>query len=418
MTRFKLLTLLIVLIAFTSCNDEAELKVDVNKEVYNLMKDWYYWYEKLPAIDPNSYADPVALVKAIRFDPPDRWSYVTTKQEHEAYYEQAAYIGFGFGAAFTDDGKLIITFVFKSSPLYANGIGRGWEIVSIDGQTPTPDNYNSLIGVTEIGVTKTFIFKSPSGQTVQHTFSKAEIEMNTVLMDSIYTFNGKKVGYFVLQGFVEKTAQELEALFQEFKSEGVNELICDLRYNGGGLVSGSQLLGSLLYKVNDSDSTIFGNYVHNNKHTDDDTTIYFKYNNSSIVIPQVVFITTSSTASASELVINALKPYMDVILVGSKTHGKPVGMYSFEFTDPSIDWLIVPVCFSIRNANNQGDYFDGIPVDIEADDDVLTPFGDVDESSLHSALNYLGVGIKLSLKQHIKANPVTGYGLYEEIGAW
>jgi len=53
MTRFKLLTLLIVLIAFTSCNDEAELKVDVNKEVYNLMKDWYYWYEKLPAIDPN-----------------------------------------------------------------------------------------------------------------------------------------------------------------------------------------------------------------------------------------------------------------------------------------------------------------------------------------------------------------------------
>jgi C-terminal processing protease CtpA/Prc len=55
-------------------------------------------------------------------------------------------------------------------------------------------------------------------------------------MDSIYTFNGKKVGYFVLQGFVEKTAQELEALFQEFKSEGVNELICDLRYNGGGLV--------------------------------------------------------------------------------------------------------------------------------------------------------------------------------------
>jgi len=64
---------------------------------------------------------------------------------------------------------------------------------------------------------------------------------------------------------------------------------------------------------------------------------------------------------------------MEVKLVGSKTHGKPVGMYSFEFTDPSIDWLIVPVCFSIRNANNQGDYFDGIPVDIEADDDVFTP---------------------------------------------
>jgi len=217
MTRFKLLTLLIVLIAFTSCNDEAELKVDVNKEVYNLMKDWYYWYEKLPAIDPNSYADPVALVKAIRFDPPDRWSYVTTKQEHEAYYEQAAYIGFGFGAAFTDDGKLIITFVFKSSPLYANGIGRGWEIVSIDGQTPTPDNYNSLIGVTEIGVTKTFIFKSPSGQTVQHTFSKAEIEMNTVLMDSIYTFNGKRWVTLYYRDLWKKPRKNLKHSFKNSK---------------------------------------------------------------------------------------------------------------------------------------------------------------------------------------------------------
>jgi len=417
MTRFKLL-MLIGFIAFTSCNDENELKVDVNKEVYDLMKDWYYWYEELPAIDPNSYPDPVALVKAIRFDPPDRWSYVTTKQELEAYYEQAAYIGFGFGLAFTSEGKLIITFVFKSSPLYANGIGRGWEIISIDGQTPTPDNYNTLIGATEIGVTKTFIFKSPSGQIIQHTFSKASIEMNTVLMDSIYTFIGKKVGYFVLQGFVEKTAQELETLFQNFKSEGVNEMICDLRYNGGGLVSGSRLLGSLLYKVNDSTSTIFGKYVHNNKHTENDISIYFKDNNNSIVLPRVVFITTSSTASASELVINALKPYIDVKLVGSTTHGKPVGMYTFEFTDPSIDWVIVPVCFSIRNANNEGDYFDGIPFDIEADDDVFTPFGEVTESSLNSALNYLGVGTKISLKQPIKAKPVTGYGLYEEIGAW
>ena len=417
MNRFKLAILLLLgLAAFTSCEDD-EQKVNVNKEVYNLMKDWYYWYDQLPNVDPNSYPDPVELVKAIRVNPPDRWSYVTTKQELDAYYKQAVYIGFGFGSAFTADNKLIITFVFNTSPLYANGIGRGWEIVSIDGQTPTPDNYTSLIGPSEVGVTKTFVFKSPSGQTTQHTFSKAQIEMNTVLMDSVYTINGKKVGYFVLKGFIELTATELETVFQKFKNAGVSELICDLRYNGGGQVNVSQLLGNLI-GGSIAFGRVFGQYIHNNKHSDKNSYLYFSTNQYSLEIQRAVFITTSSTASASELVINALKPHMDVVLVGSKTHGKPVGMYTFQFNDPSIDWAIVPVCFSIRNSNNEGDYYDGIPVTVEAADDIFTPFGEVTESSLNSALNYLGLGTKAVTKSYVTAQPITGKGLYEEIGAW
>lgn len=417
MNRFKLAILLLFgLAAFTSCEDD-EQKVNVNKEVYNLMKDWYYWYDQLPNVDPNSYPDPVELVKAIRVNPPDRWSYVTTKQELDAYYKQAAYIGFGFGSAFTADNKLIITFVFNTSPLYANGIGRGWEIVSIDGQTPTPDNYTSLIGPSEVGVTKTFVFKSPSGQTTQHTFSKAQIEMNTVLMDSVYTINGKKVGYFVLKGFIEKTATELGTVFQKFKNAGVSELICDLRYNNGGQVNVSQLLGNLI-GGSIAFGRVFGQYIHNDKHSDKNSYMYFSTNQYSLQIQRAIFITTSITASASELVINALKPYMGVVLVGSKTHGKPVGMYTFEFKDPSIDWAIVPVCFSIRNANNEGDYFDGIPVTVEAADDIFTPFGEVTESSLNAALNYLGLRTKAVKTTYVTARPITGKGLYEEIGAW
>ncbi|HOK61306.1 MAG TPA: S41 family peptidase [Tenuifilum sp.] len=417
MNRFKLAILLLFgLAAFTSCEDD-EQKVNVNKEVYNLMKDWYYWYDQLPNVDPNSYPDPVELVKAIRVNPPDRWSYVTTKQELDAYYKQAAYIGFGFGSAFTADNKLIITFVFNTSPLYANGIGRGWEIVSIDGQTPTPDNYTSPIGPSEVGVTKTFVFKSPSGQTTQHTFSKAQIEMNTVLLDSVYTINGKKVGYFVLKGFIEKTNDELNAVFQKFKSAGVSELVCDLRYNGGGQVNVSQFLGNLI-GGSIAFGRVFGQYIHNDKHSDKNSHLYFSTTQNSLELQRAIFITTSITASASELVINALKPFMDVVLVGSKTHGKPVGMYTFEFKDPSIDWAIVPVCFSIRNANNDGDYYDGIPVTIEAADDVLTPLGEVTESSLNASLNYLGLGTKVVTKRYVTAQPITGKGLYEEIGAW
>lgn len=417
MKRLKLILLLIISgLVLASC-EKDEQKVNVNKEVYNLMKDWYYWYDQLPSVDPNSYPDPVALVQAIRVNPPDRWSYVTTRQELDAYYRQAAYVGFGFGSAFTADNRLIITFVFKTSPLYAAGIGRGWQIVTIDGQTPTPDNFSSLIGPSEAGVTKTFMFKSPTGVYAQQTFTKAQIEMNTVLLDTIYEANNKKVGYFVLKGFVEKTTTELQAVFQKFKAAGVNELICDLRYNGGGQVNVSNYLGNLI-GGNIAFGRIFGQYVHNNKHSSKNSYLYFAVNSLSLDVQRAVFITTSSTASASELVINGLKPHMTVVLVGSKTHGKPVGMYTWTFKDPSIDWAIVPVCFTIRNANNQGDYYDGIPVDVEANDDILTPFGITTESSLSAALGYLGVSTKTEFKPGIKAQSVTGKGLYEEIGAW
>ncbi len=407
------------LLAMYSC-EKDDSKINVNKEVYNLMKDWYYWYDQLPEVNPNAYPDPKKLVEAIRVNPPDRWSYVTTKQEYEAYYKQSEYIGFGFGSAFTQDSRLFITFVFKSSQLYAAGIRRGWEIQSIDGQTPTPSNFSELLGPPEVGIAKTFILRSPTGQVVEQTFVKSSIDMNSVLMDTIYNFNGEKVGYFVLKSFVEKTADELETVFQKFKNENIHELICDLRYNQGGLVGVSKILGSLLYSVNDT-NTVFGNYVHNNKKSEKNSTIYFTPKANALSLSQVLFITTESTASASELVINALKPYLNVTLIGSRTHGKPVGMYSFSFTDPSIDWLIVPICFTIRNANNEGDYYDGIQVNIEADDDIFTPFGETSEGSLNAALSHLGISIKgkgPNVKHPTKASTITGKGLYEEVGAW
>src|SRR5690554_1398328 len=93
----------------------------------------------------------------------------------------------------------------------------------------------------------------------------------------------------------------------------------------------------------------------------------------SLDLSRVVFITTGNSASASELLINGLFPYMEVTLVGQDTYGKPVGMYIF--TSESFDWAFVPICFKILNANNEGDYYDGIPVDIPANDGVSYPFG-------------------------------------------
>lgn len=400
----------------SSCEDEQ--KINVNQEVYNLMDDMYLWYNQMPKVDPNTYKDPVELMNALRVNPPDRWSYVTTRAEFDAYYNQGAYVGFGFGSGFNAAGGLYITFVFKNSPLAAMGIDRGWQIISIDGQTPTSENFSSLIGPSEAGVSRKFVFKSPEGSTVEQTFTKGQIDMNSVLMDSVYNFGSARVGYFVLESFIGPTEAELTTLFSKFKEGAVNELVVDLRYNGGGEVEIAGYLASLI-AGSSAFGKVFGTYYHNDKHQNNDTSITFSCENNSITLNRVVFITTSGTASASELVINGLKPHIGVSLVGSKTHGKPVGMYSFKFRDPSIDWVIVPICFTIRNSNNEGDYFDGIPVDVSAADDITHPFGSMDEESLNAAFANLGVIAKgYARKSAAGVQPFVGKGLQEEIGAW
>ncbi|HOZ14329.1 MAG TPA: S41 family peptidase [Tenuifilaceae bacterium] len=420
MNKFKFLFLTpIIVLALLSCEKEEDYEVNVNKELYSIMKEYYLWYNQMPAVNPDDFSSPVELMDALRVNPPDKWSYVTTRTELEAYYNQGAYVGFGFGSGFNIYGELFLSFVFNNSPLYAQGINRGWQIISIDGQTPTPENYSSLIGPSEAGVSKTFVFKSPAGTTHEYTFTKAAISMNTVLMDTVYTFDAKKIGYFVLESFISTTKDELTSVFADFKSKGVSELIVDLRYNGGGQVSTSAYLANLI-----GGSVAFGNIYtksyHNDKLSRENSYITFNTENNSLQLNKVTFITTQGSASASELLINGLKPFLDVTLVGEKTHGKPVGMYTFTFNDPSIDWAFVPICFTMRNANNEGDYYDGIPVNINAADDITLPFGDVNEASLNAALLNIGVTLPKSSKSLVVKDfkPTVGKGLNAEIGAW
>jgi len=416
----KLISFSILLLSFllvSSCDDDTNWDLSANKQLLSVMKEYYLWYNQLPTVNASAYENPQELMEVLRVNPPDKWSYVTTKEEYESYFNSGTYYGFGFGNAFDSEGKLWIIYAFRSSPLRAKGIGRGWQISSVDGVAPTVDNYSSLMGANKEGLSKTIGFISPEGASVTYTFSKAEISMNTVLLDSVYSIDSKKIGYLVLNSFIEPTYTELDNSFAKFKSEGVSDLVVDLRYNGGGSVDVSKYLASYIGggKANEG---VYATYTHNDKHPEFNNSIYFESFGNTLSIDKVVFITTSGTASASELVINGLKPYMTVALVGSKTHGKPVGMYVFEYKE--IDWVFVPICFSLKNANGVGDYYDGLAVDVEASDDYTSPFGDVNEDSFSASLTYLGVSPVKRIKTQ-KAMPskmITGKGLYEEIGAW
>jgi len=238
-------------------------------------------------------------------------------------------------------------------------------------------------------------------------------------MDSVYTISSKKIGYMVFNSFINPSVAELDQCFTKFKNSNVNELIVDLRYNGGGSVDVSKKLADLIGGTA-ANGGVYATYKHNNKHSELNKSINFQTYSNSLSLSRVLFITTHGTASASELVINGLKPFMPVFLIGSTTHGKPVGMYTFTYKE--FDWAFVPICFSMKNANNVGDYFDGLSVDVAAVDDYTLPFGDYNESSFAAALGYLGVTPAKSIRTKstpiLNSKLVTGKGLYEEIGAW
>ncbi|MDD2549512.1 MAG: S41 family peptidase [Bacteroidales bacterium] len=419
MKRIILLTIIVSITAgFISCNKKeinSNPNFYANEQLVLTMEEYYLWYDMLPEVDLLNYKTPVELMNALTYKELDRWSYVTTKQEIEAYYANAEYTGYGIGMGFDSEDNLWITFIFDDSPLKEFGVNRGWRITKINNTPVTYENANSLLAANSAS----FTFLNQNNEEVTANAAKKAVKMNTVLMDTVYSTATGNIGYFVLKGFVTPTVAELDSTFKKFKENDVKELIVDLRYNGGGSVETATHLANLIAgKI--AANQILGTYKHNDKKTEWDSDIKMELADYSLDLSRVVYITTSNSASASELVINGLFPFMDVKLVGGNTHGKPVGMYVLESKTGDFDWVFVPICFKIVNANGDGDYYDGIPADFPANDGINYPFGNLDEASLAKAMEFLtgGSAPKSAYSTQGEIKYPMQRGLRNEIGAW
>ena len=212
------------------------------------------------------------------------------------------------------------------------------------------------------------------------------------------------MGYFAYLQFLSSFDDSLRAVFGRFKDKGVNELVIDLRYNGGGYVSSSDLLTNLMVKdLASRVDKVMNKRQYNDAYTKEVIKQYgasalvtnFKMESNNIgSLNRVFFLTSTGTASASELIINNLKPFMNVILIGEHTYGKNVG--SFTITDNAKRWNygLQPITFKILNALDQSDYgsVNGFLPDYALADDVL-PYkllGDPNETYLNKALNIIG----------------------------
>lgn len=382
----------IILSILTGCKKDEESRVDkINRDVYAIMNAWYLWYQYVPDVDPTTYNTSNELLYDLVYKPIDRWSFIITYQEYMSYFERGEYIGHGFSRKVDEDNNVRIAFIYKDSDLYSRGVRRSWKIVSVNGINVNGDNESSVsYGEDEVGVENTFVFEDPNGQTHELVSAKKAISINSVLYSGVIDLGDKKVGHLVYEGFISPSMEELEAAFSEFYNKGITDLVLDLRYNGGGSMSVTTYLGSLI-GGNAANNEILFKYSYNDKRAEDfDTIIRIEKESLSVDIENLVVITTEGTASASEVIINGLSPFIDVIVIGDDTHGKPVGMN--VFAREGLDYAFAPVSFKITNAEGLGDYYDGIPADAYVNDDLAHDFSDPEELCLKQALYYIQNG--------------------------
>jgi carboxyl-terminal processing protease len=438
MKKQMLIVAALAALAFTACKKKdatpdggtgsaTPTREDLLRDsVYLYTKEVYLWEDLIPAYDkfnPRQYKgtteeeSATKVMDAVRkLQPLDRFSFVTTAAESEGLQTgQDVDYGFFVKAASIDVAQPLdsvywfVNYVYKASTAGQSGVQRGWYIKKINGTNIGYDNASiNVLNDVFFGTTTSaqFEFVKPDGtSTGAINLSKSTFQSNSVLFDTVYNVGGKKAGYLVFnQFFGDVSKRELAAAFSRFQSQGINDLIVDLRNNRGGSTDTQDTLANLIAPSSANGQKmytyVFNNRLQNNQHTlirkklglgnvftqAANTVTYEKAG--SLNIPRVFFIVTGSSASASELLINNLKPYMDVKLIGDTTYGKPVGFFPI----PIYDYAIYPISFKTVNSAGNADYYNGFAPDKIAPDGVNKNWGDVTEPSLASALKYISGG--------------------------
>lgn len=343
---------------------------------------------------------------------------------------------YGFSLNYQTISDLRVKYVYPNSPASLQGLTRGCKITSINGRTNLNysdaiiDFLNNAIFGANPSITLTFIGLDNVTKTV--TVNAATYTENPILFTNVYTAGSKKVGYLVFNSFTNNATTALRTVFSDFAIQGVTEVVVDLRYNGGGYVSTATNIinllapqaqnGNVMYTTQynsylqnlttaqrkasvlshqpllDGDGKVqtfttgvngkFATYADLDYATGSTDNIEHFAKSGSLSLSRVYFIVTGSTASASELVINSLKPVMDVKLIGETTYGKPVGFFPIRID--KVD-MYVPE-FETKNQAGVGGYYSGLTVDKEAFEDLTKAWGDESETLLSYALLYARTG--------------------------
>ncbi len=440
-TLARVLVGLLAGLSFFSCRKDApDLSEEgTNDWIYRTMSSYYLWDEDLPKKEDLDFSQSpedffhTLLSKKDGVPFRDTWltfSTIEKKKESTKAIDPSDTYGFEY-ASFKAEQNFYawVLYVLPGSPAAEAGLRRGDWIVAIGSEKPniTDRKMFDKGGETTFQIarleTDRFVFDRKITIGASRT-----VEETPFLKDSVYSINGKRIGYMVYNSFVsgpedENTTydEQMKQIFGKFKSQQVTDFVLDLRYNQGGLLESARLLTSLLAPAEALGKT-FCKLVYNEKHTSDNQSLYLmadrELGNINLNLKKIYILTGESTASASEAVINSLIPYMgreNILLIGEKTIGKRVGSSTFGKKE-KYDWLLHPIILQLFNADGTADYANGFEPDVllkELDYQYhrLLPFGDPQELLLHAAIDRItGRVLKSSyptLVSNVKLVPVS-----------
>jgi carboxyl-terminal processing protease len=405
-----------------------------NKFIWNSLHDYYLWTDQVPKLSAskysnkdtlnaflNQYTDPEKLFYALlyQYQTIDKWSFivndVTTINDWISGISKTAGYDFMLAQIGTTNNIFgFVRYVLKGSPADLAGIRRGDIFIKVNNTQLTISNYQSLINIeSTYSLSFATIINniiSPNGKTL--TLTPATLQENPILMDTVLTVSGAKVGYLVYNGFNSDFDLQLNDVFKYFKNQAISNLIVDLRYNGGGSVQTAIYLASMIYGTYTTKdflksqynsalqeyltSTYGASYLNDNftdKISATSTTAEIPIN--TVNLPKLYVIATDNTASASELLINGLKPYITVKQVGTNTYGKYVASITLQDEDingkinANDPWAMQPIVVKILNSLDVSDFVNGLAPDITTEEDIanLQPFGNPNETLLQAVLN-------------------------------
>ncbi|MBX2835420.1 MAG: hypothetical protein KTR35_01115 [Gammaproteobacteria bacterium] len=374
-------------------NNGPECQIEPMRSwVQSNMQDYYLFYNQVPQVSLGDYSSIERLIEDLRVSPYDRYSYIADESLSTALFEEGTSFGFGMRLTRTPSNELRFALVNPGSPLDNAGVLRGERLVAIDGvaiDSPglTSEFIDAALGTGDEVVSPRFTIENIVGQRRDVVVTKTNFNLQTVLETSVTTVGSNRVGYLHFLSFLETSSAELDQAFETLASENINELVLDLRYNSGGRISVANELASKI--VGDGAAGAdFTYFSHNDKYASYNQGYPFIDDVNSLNLSRVVVLATDDTCSASELVINGLRPFMEVITVGGTSCGKPYGTSGRTRCGKVMHALEV----EFQNNSQVGGYFDGIPADCPANDDVFESPGVPGDPLMDAALGYIDQG--------------------------
>jgi len=381
------------------------------------MADWYFWYRLSPSPSPAGFATVDSYFDALLYGggdlipgsttarwPSDRYSFSQSTESFERFFGDGQTLGYGVAvngleAVAQGATRLFVRYVEPNSPAalssgVAGGLTRGDEILAIN-NTPVATliagNNFAALTADNAGDTLRLDIRRANGSTASVTLTAAIFALTPVQNHKVlFTPGGRKLGYVFIKDMVSQVNTPLDAAMTSFKSQGVQDLVLDMRYNGGGLVSVGARVASHVGGAAGS-GRLFTRLLYNDRHQGSNQDFAFSNPNAWAGFNRVYVLMGERTCSASEQVINGLRGIgVNVVGIGDTTCGKPVG---FLPQGNSCGTTYSVVNFESVNARSEGRYFDGLQATCVVGEDFARPIGDNNDPLLVVGAAHIDNGV-------------------------